>query len=78
MTAGGAGWLWMARGSFYVTRGGGRTWTSRPVSAPEVVEGRSASLLSDRVGYALFGHRPTLCLTRDGGRSWTIIRRWAS
>lgn len=78
MTAGGAGWLWMARGSFYATRDGGGTWSSLPISAPELVEGRSASLLSDRVGYALFGYRPALRFTRDGGRTWTVVRRWSS
>lgn len=78
MTAGGAGWLWMARGHFYATRDGGRSWTMLPISAPEIVEGRSASLLSDRVGYALFGHRPALRFTRDGGRTWTVVRRWSS
>ena len=78
MTAGGAGWLWMARGSFYATRDGGRSWASLPISSPEVVEGRSASLLTSTVGYALFGHRPALRFTRDGGRTWTVVRRWSS
>jgi photosystem II stability/assembly factor-like uncharacterized protein len=78
MTAGGAGWLWMARGSFFATRDGGRSWTWLPISAPEIVEGRSASLLTSKVGYALFGHRPTLRSTRDGGRTWTVVRRWSS
>jgi photosystem II stability/assembly factor-like uncharacterized protein len=77
MTAGGAGWLWMARGSFYATRDGGQSWTSLPISSPEVVEGRSASLLTSKVGYALFGHRPALRFTRDGGRTWTVVRRWS-
>ena len=77
MTAGGAGWLWMARGSFYATRHGGRSWTSLPISSPEVVEGRSASLLTSKVGYALFGHRPALRFTRDSGRTWTVVRRWS-
>ncbi|MDX6440044.1 MAG: hypothetical protein QOF45_2627 [Gaiellaceae bacterium] len=77
LTAGGAGWLWMARGSFYSTHDGGRSWTSLPISAPEVVEGRSAALLTSRVGYALFGHRPALRFTRDGGRTWTVVRRWS-
>ena len=77
MTAGGAGWLWMARGSFYATRDGGRSWTWLPISSPEVVEGRSASLLTSKVGYALFGHRPALRFTRDGGRTWTVVRRWS-
>jgi photosystem II stability/assembly factor-like uncharacterized protein len=76
MTADGIGWLWMARGSFYSTRDGGRSWTSLPISSPEVVEGRSASLLTSKAGYALFGHRPVLRSTRDGGRSWTVVRRW--
>lgn len=78
MTVSGAGWLWMTRGSFYRTRDGGRTWSSLPISAPELVEGRSASLVSDRVGYALFAYRPALRLTRDGGSTWTMVRRWRS
>ena len=78
MTATGHGWLWMARGSFYRTRDGGSTWSSLPISAPELVEGRSASLLSDRVGYALFAYRSALRFTRDGGRTWTVVRRWNS
>lgn len=73
----GAGWLWMARGSFYATRDGGRSWTSLPISSPEIVEGRSASLLSGRIGYALFGHRPALRFTRDDGLTWTVVRRWS-
>jgi photosystem II stability/assembly factor-like uncharacterized protein len=77
MTEGGAGWLWMARGSFYATRDGGRSWSSLPISSPEVVEGRSASLLTSKVGYALFGHRPALRFTRDGGRTWMVVRRWS-
>jgi len=77
MTAGGAGWLWMARGSFFATRDGGRTWTWLPISSPEIVEGRSASVLSPRIGYALFGHRPALRFTRDGGRTWSVVRRWS-
>jgi photosystem II stability/assembly factor-like uncharacterized protein len=77
MTSSGAGWLWMARGSFYATRDGGRSWAPLPISAPEIVEGRSASLVTGNVGYALFGHRPALRFTRDGGRSWTLVRRWS-
>jgi len=77
MTATGEGWLWMARGSFYRTRDGGRSWSSLPISSPEGVEGRSASLLTGRVGYALFGHRPALRFTRDGGRTWAVVRRWS-
>lgn len=77
MTAGGAGWLWMARGSFFATRDGGPSWTWLPISVPEVVEGRSASLLTSKVGFALFGHRPALRFTRDGGRTWTVVRRWS-
>jgi photosystem II stability/assembly factor-like uncharacterized protein len=67
----------MARGSFYATGDGGRTWTSLPISSPEVVEGRSASLLTSKVGYALFAYRPALRFTRDGGRTWTVVRRWS-
>lgn len=78
MTADGVGWLWMSRGSFYATRDGGRSWTSLPISAPEVVEGRSASLIGSKVGYALFRHRTALRFTRDGGRTWTVVRRWSS
>mgnify|MGYP000055864285 CR=1 FL=1 len=78
MTAGSAGWLWTTRGSFYRTGDGGRTWSSLPISSPDLVEGRSASLVSDRVGYALFAYRPALRLTRDGGRTWTVVRRWSS
>ena len=77
MTAAGRGWLWMSRGSFYATRDGGRTWSTLPISSPEIVEGRSASLLSGTVGYALFRHRPALRFTSDGGRTWTVVRRWS-
>lgn len=76
MTAGGSGWLWMARGSFYATIDGGRSWRSLPIGSPEVVEGRSASLPRSTAGYALFGPRPTLRFTRDGGRTWSVVRRW--
>lgn len=78
MTAAGEGWLWMTRGHFYGTRDGGRSWTTLPVSAPDVVEGRSATVLSARVGYALFAYRPALRFTRDGGRTWRVVRRWSS
>jgi photosystem II stability/assembly factor-like uncharacterized protein len=77
MTVTGRGWLWMARGSFFATGDGGHSWSWLPISVPEIVEGRSASLLTGKVGYALFGHRPALRFTRDGGRTWTVVRRWS-
>jgi hypothetical protein len=73
----GRGWLWEARGSVLTTRDGGRVWKTLPISSPEVVEARSLSFVSARVGYGVFVYRPTIRATHDGGFSWTTLHSWA-
>jgi hypothetical protein len=74
---GGYGWLGLSRGPFLATTNAGRTWAPLPVGKPEVVEATALSFVTPKVGYALFGHRPTLRVTRDGGRTWRVLRSFA-
>jgi photosystem II stability/assembly factor-like uncharacterized protein len=76
--ANGHGWLAETRGSFWETRDGGTRWRSLPISRPDVVEAHAAQLLSDRVGVALIFYSRRLAVTRDGGRSWRYVTRFAS
>jgi len=72
----GRGWLWEARGPLLTTADGGRSWRVLPISAPEEVEGRSLSFVTDRVGYGVFVYGTTLRRSADGGEHWTTLRRW--
>jgi photosystem II stability/assembly factor-like uncharacterized protein len=80
-TRGGHGLLWSARGNTLRTSNGGRHW--RPISAtsPEVREGLSGWLVSDRVGYLLVQNDSMakgweLLRTDDGGRGWRRVHTW--
>jgi photosystem II stability/assembly factor-like uncharacterized protein len=77
--ADGSGWLWEDRGWLLVTRDGGTHWRRSAITRPDQIAARSASLLSDRVGYALLrGCEVRLVRTGDGGAGWTTIDRWSS
>jgi photosystem II stability/assembly factor-like uncharacterized protein len=77
MRPGGYGWLALTRGPFIATTNGGRNWQTLPVSKPDVVEAFAVSFVSAKVGYVLFGYRPTLRVTRDGGRTWRVLRSFS-
>jgi len=77
---GGAGWLWEVRGGAFATTDGGRTWKVLPFSVPDIVEARSMSFLSPRVGFMLLqdgrNRRFALERTGDGGRTWRLVHVW--
>jgi photosystem II stability/assembly factor-like uncharacterized protein len=80
-TRGGRGLLWSARGNTLRTSDGGRHW--RPISAtsPEIREGLSGWLVSDRVGYLLVQNDSLardweLLRTDDGGNRWRRVHSW--
>jgi hypothetical protein len=78
----GFGVIWEGRGTLYVTRNGGSSWTGLPkVARPEEDFGTSAAVLAHGVGFAILrrggsvmGQR--LIETTDAGRSWRVIHRW--
>lgn len=58
----GFGIVWESRGTLYVTRNGGSSWTGlRNVAAPEVDFGASAVALTHGVGFALLSHEAQKC-----------------
>jgi photosystem II stability/assembly factor-like uncharacterized protein len=79
--ADGFGLIWESRGTLYVTRDGGRTWTAQPkVARPEIDFGRGATALPGGRGFVLLGFQGTprarLVRTGDDGRSWHVVHRW--
>jgi photosystem II stability/assembly factor-like uncharacterized protein len=77
MRASRSGWLALGRGPFLATRNSGRSWQTLPVSRPDTVEAFAVSFVSAKVGYVLFGYRPTLRVTHDGGRTWRVLRSFS-
>jgi photosystem II stability/assembly factor-like uncharacterized protein len=78
----GRGLLWEGRESSYYTSDGGRHW--RPISAtsPEEREGYAGWFVSKGAAYLLVqdnGVRQDyeLLRTRDGGRTWKLVRSWS-
>jgi photosystem II stability/assembly factor-like uncharacterized protein len=82
MLGDGTGWLWETRGWAFSTHDGGRTWTTARVTAAEDREAASVSFVTRLVGFMLLQDyteqtfRYRLLSTRDGGASWSIVRRW--
>jgi photosystem II stability/assembly factor-like uncharacterized protein len=74
----GYGLLWESRGFLYLTRDGGRHWRKLGVVAPEVDFGLSAVMLSGTRAFVLLSRygKYRLLATKDGGRSWSVLRRW--
>jgi photosystem II stability/assembly factor-like uncharacterized protein len=77
----GFGLIWESRGTLYVTRDGGATWTGRTgVARPEVDFGSSAYALPHGVGFVLLaeggGEQLRLLETTDAGRSWRVVHTW--
>jgi photosystem II stability/assembly factor-like uncharacterized protein len=80
-TRGGAGLIWSTRGHTFRTRDGGRSWHPLSATDPEVREGRSGWLVTDRLGYLLLQdndarRRWKLLRTEDGGRTWRPVHSW--
>jgi photosystem II stability/assembly factor-like uncharacterized protein len=75
----GYGLLWESRGFLYLTRDGGRHWRTLGVAKPEVDSGLSAVMLSRTRAFALLFSSGSyrLLTTTDGGKSWTVVHRWA-
>jgi photosystem II stability/assembly factor-like uncharacterized protein len=73
-------WIGEARGDLYATGDGGRTWRSLRITSPDVVEAESTSLLAPGIGFVLLRNgaagRYELRLTRDGGRTFGLVRTW--
>jgi photosystem II stability/assembly factor-like uncharacterized protein len=77
--ADGHGWLWEDRGWLLTTRDGGSHWRKSPITQADQVAAKSASLLDDVTGYVLLrGCTVRLVRTRDGGKSWDVLKRWGS
>jgi photosystem II stability/assembly factor-like uncharacterized protein len=79
--ANGFGLLWEGRGTLYVTRDGGETWTAEPkLARPEVDFGRGAAAFAGGDGFVLLGYggssRSRLLATHDAGRTWRVVHRW--
>ena len=79
--ANGFGLLWESRGTLYVTRDGGDTWTAEPeLVRPEADFGRGAAAFTGGDGFVLVGYGGTsqarLLATHDAGRTWRVVHRW--
>ena len=77
----GRGLLWSRRGSTFRTSDGGRHWRAISATSPEIREGLSGWLVSDRLGYLLLQNDSMardweLLRTVDGGRSWRRVHSW--
>jgi photosystem II stability/assembly factor-like uncharacterized protein len=75
------GVIWESRGTLYVTRDGGHTWTGLPtVAQPEVDFGVQAIALPHGIAFALVanggGEKRRLMETADAGRSWRVVHTW--
>jgi hypothetical protein len=82
MARDGFGVIWESRGTLYVTTDGGSRWTGLPkVARPEQDFGQSGAALPHGIGYVLLSIGGTtsrrLIETRDRGRSWRVVHRWA-
>lgn len=76
----GFGLLTESQGTLFVSRDGGRHFSSRPrVHRPNVDFARGAAAFSGGVGYVLLtaGFPARLVATRDFGRTWRVVRRWS-
>jgi photosystem II stability/assembly factor-like uncharacterized protein len=77
----GFGLMWESRGTLYVTRDGGKTWSTHTRFAVFDVDfGLGGSAFANGTGFVLLEHGGTvrrLIETRDYGRHWHIVRTWA-
>jgi len=80
MSKTGCGWLWESRGSAFMTADGGRRWHVVKLTAGYRREARSISFPTNELGLILIHdyrrREDRLNRTRNGGRSWDVIRRW--
>jgi len=80
MSASGHGWLWEARGPAFSTRDAGGHWHVVRLTTADAREALSISFPSDDVGLMLIRDRPRheyrLDRTGNGGRGWSVARRW--
>jgi photosystem II stability/assembly factor-like uncharacterized protein len=77
----GHGLLWGSRGYSLWTADGGRHWHPVSATSPEIREGWSGSVVSDRIAFLLVhdtGARryQKLVRTADAGRTWKLVRDW--
>jgi photosystem II stability/assembly factor-like uncharacterized protein len=77
----GLGLLWGSRGYSLWTADGGRHWHPVSATSPEVREGWTGWVVSDRIAYLLVhdtGSRRAqkLLRTADAGRTWKLVRDW--
>lgn len=79
----GRGWLVQGVGRSYQTADGGQTWTPIVITRPEEVWAFSISFVSDHEGFMMLSSDPSkpnqgkrLLHTRDGGRTWQLVRTW--
>jgi photosystem II stability/assembly factor-like uncharacterized protein len=74
------GLLWESRGTLYVSRDGGRSWSGRPrVAHPEIDFGVAASVVRGGRAFILLARGRTnvrLVATSDYGRTWRLVRRF--
>jgi hypothetical protein len=82
MATDGFGLIWESRGTLYVTRDGGSSWTGLPkVAEPDVDFGMSGYALAHGVGFVILASGGTearrLLETTDAGRSWHVVRSWS-
>jgi photosystem II stability/assembly factor-like uncharacterized protein len=78
----GFGLLTELHGTLYVTRDGGRHFTpEREVVRRDIDFSAGAAAFAGGVGYVLLtgpaGFPAHLVATRDFGRTWQVVRRWA-
>lgn len=79
----GFGLMWESRGTLYVTRDGGRHWSSAPkIARPDLDFGEGGAALPNGRGFVLLrrgsGLDARLLETRNYGRTWRMILGWSS
>ncbi len=79
----GFGLMWESRGTLYVTRDGGRHWSSAPkIARPDLDFGEGGAALANGRGFVLLrrggGLDARLFQTRDYGRTWRMTLGWRS